>query len=151
MPGRHVTDYQMRLFMHSRRSDPVAAAAAKASLSPATGYRLARDPRLPSLKKGVRGRRRPDPLGDLFETEVVPLLQASPGLRPVAVFEEILRRHPDLGAGIRRTLERRIRSWRALHGAEQDVIFRQTHEPGRVGLSVFTDSQSERAPARRAG
>lgn len=139
MPGRHVTDHQMRLFMHYRRSDPVAAAAAKASLSPATGYRLARDPRLPSLKKGVRGRRRPDPLGDLFETEVVPLLQASPGLRPVAVFEEVLRRHPDLGAGIRRTLERRIRSWRALHGAEQDVIFRQTHEPGRVGLSDFTD------------
>ncbi len=43
------------------------------------------------------------------------------------------------GAGIRRTLERRIRSWRAMHGEEQDVIFRQTHEPGRMGLSDFTD------------
>ena len=139
MPGRHVTDHQMRLFMHHRRTDTVAVAAAKADLSPATGYRLARDPRLPSMKTGVRGRRRPDPLGNLFETEVVPLLQAAPGLRPVAIFEEILRRHPDLGAGIRRTLERRIRTWRAVHGAEQDVIFRQTHEPGRLGLSDFTD------------
>jgi hypothetical protein len=129
----------MRLFMQYRRTDTVAVAAAKASLSPATGYRLARDPRLPSMKKGVRGRRRPDPLGDLFETEIVPLIQAAPGLRPVAIFEEILRRHPELGAGIRRTLERRIRAWRALHGAEQDVIFRQTHEPGRTGLSDFTD------------
>jgi hypothetical protein len=129
----------MRLFMQHRQTDTVAVAAAKASFSPATGHRLARDPRLPSMKKGVRGRRRPDPLGDLFEAEVVPLLEAVPGLRSVAIFEEILRRHPDLGAGIRRTLERRIRSWRAIHGADQDVIFRQTHEPGRAGLSDFTD------------
>ena len=125
--------------MQHRQTDTVAVAAAKASFSPATGHRLARDPRLPSMKKGVRGRRRPDPLGDLFEAEVVPLLEAVPGLRSVAIFEEILRRHPDLGAGIRRTLERRIRSWRAIHGADQDVIFRQTHEPGRAGLSDFTD------------
>ncbi|MGY4601540.1 hypothetical protein ACVWXL_009286 [Bradyrhizobium sp. GM22.5] len=65
--------------------------------------------------------------------------QAAPGLRPVAVFEEMLRRHPDLGSGIRRTLERRIRAWRAIHGEEQEVIFRQTHEPGQLGLSDFTD------------
>ena len=67
------------------------------------------------------------------------MLEAAPGLRPVAIFEEMLRRHPDLGAGIRRTLERRIRAWRALHGAEQEVIFRQVQEPGRLGLSDFTD------------
>ncbi len=51
----------------------------------------------------------------------------------------MLRRHPELGGGIRRTLERRIRSWRAVHGEEQEVIFRQVHEPGRMGLSDFTD------------
>lgn len=44
------------------------------------------------------------------------MLQASPGLRSVAIFEEMIRRHPELGGGIRRTLERRIRSWRAIHG-----------------------------------
>ena len=125
--------------MQFRQTDTVAVAAAKASISAATGYRLARDPRLPSMKKGVRGRRRPDPLGDLFDAEIVPLLKAAPGLRPIAIFEEIVRRHPELRAGIRRTVERRIRSWRALHGEEQEVIFRQTHEPGRVGLSDFTD------------
>jgi hypothetical protein len=51
----------------------------------------------------------------------------------------MLRRYPELGARIRRTLERRIRAWRAIHGEEQDVIFRQVHEPGRTGLSDFTD------------
>jgi hypothetical protein len=54
----------------------------------------------------------------------------------------MLRRHPELSEGIRRTLERRIRSWRAVHGQEQEVIFRQTHEPGRLGLSDFTDMSS---------
>src|SRR5687768_12085250 len=67
LPGRHVTDHQMRLFMTFRQTDSVAAAAAKSSLSTATGYRLVHDPRLPSMKKTPRGRRRPDPLGDLFE------------------------------------------------------------------------------------
>jgi len=139
LPGRHVTDHQMRLFMQFRQSDTLTVAAAKASFSPATGHRLARDPRLPSMSKGVRGRRRPDPLADVFEAEIVPMLKAAPGLRSIAIFEEIMRRHPELGSGIRRTLERRIRSWRAIHGEEQEVIFRQTHEPGRVGLSDFTD------------
>lgn len=51
-------------------------------------------------------------MGGLFEAEVVPMLKAAPGLRPIAVFEEMLRRHPELGVGVRRTLERRIRAWR---------------------------------------
>ena len=67
------------------------------------------------------------------------MLKASPGLRAVAIFEEMQRRHPDLSAGVRRTMERRIRAWRALHGEDQEVIFRQTHEPGKMGLSDFTD------------
>lgn len=139
MPGRHVTDHQMRLFMQHRQTDTVAVAAAKASMSKATGHRIAKDPRLPSMRVAPRGRRRPDPLADVFEAEVVPMLQATPSLRPIAVFTEIVKRHPELGDGIRRTLERRIRAWRAVHGPEQDVIFRQTHEPGRSGLSDFTD------------
>lgn len=125
--------------MMLRQTQPVPVAAAKAGLSQATGYRLQADPILPSQKKALRSRRRPDPLSDIFDTEVLPLLKSSPGLRPVAIFEELLRRYPDLSAGIRRTLERRIRAWRAKHGPEQEVIFRQTHVPGKMGLSDFTD------------
>jgi len=124
--------------MKFRQTNPIAAAAAKASISLATAYRIEKDPRLPSQKKAPRERRRPDPLAAIFEAEIVPMLTASPGLRPVAIFEETIRRHPELG-GIRRTLERRIRGWRAIHGAEREVIFRQVHEPGRMGLSDFTD------------
>jgi len=129
----------MRLYMKYRQTDTPPVAAAKASFSTSTAYRFEKDRRLPSQKKGARDRRRPDPLADVFETEVVPMLKAAPGVRPIAIFEEMLRRHPELGAGIRRTLERRIRSWLAIHGKEQEVIFRQAHEVGQVGLSDFTD------------
>ncbi|KND54506.1 Mobile element protein [Candidatus Paraburkholderia kirkii] len=52
------------------------------------------------------------------------------------------RRRPELPGNVRRTLERRIRDWRALHGEEHDVMFRQVHEPGRLGLSDFTEMDS---------
>ena len=125
--------------MKFRQTHTTAVAAAKASISAATAYRIEKDVRLPSQRKVPRQRRRPDPLADIFDTEIVPLLKAAPAIRPIAIFEEMLRRHPELGAGIRRTIERRVRSWRAVHGEEQDVIFRQAHEPGRLGLSDFTD------------
>lgn len=128
--------------MKFRQTHTTAVAAAKASISTATAYRIENDPRLPSQKKVPRQRRRPDPLAAIFDAEIVPLLRAAPGIRPVAIFEEMLRRHPELGSGIRRTIERRVRSWRAVHGEVQEVIFRQVHEPGRVGLSDFTDMSS---------
>jgi hypothetical protein len=139
VPGRHVNDHQKRLFMRYRERHGVAVASVKAGLSTATGYRLEKERSASPPPKPPRGRRRPDPLIDIFDSEVVPLLQGAPGLRPIAVFEEMLRRHPELDRGIRRTLERRIRTWRALYGPERDVIFRQVHEPGVLGLSDFTD------------
>lgn len=96
--------------MKYRQTDTPPVAAARASFSTSIAYRFDKDRRLPSQKKGARGRRRPDPLADVFEIEVVPMLKAAPGVRPIAIFEEMLRRHPELGAGIRRTLERRIRA-----------------------------------------
>lgn len=125
--------------MKLKQTNPVSVAAAKAGISMASAYRINADPSLPSQRKKPRERRRPDPLAEIFETEIVPLLEAAPGLRAVAIFEELRRRHPDLDPGVRRTLERRIRAWRARFGPDQEVIFRQVHEPGRLGLSDFTD------------
>ena len=126
--------------MKSRQSHVPAIAAAKAGFSTATAYRIETDPRLPSQKKKPRGRRRPDPLAGVWESEIVPMMEAAPRIRAVAIFEEICRRHPGVGPGVRRTLERRVRLWQALHGPERDVIFRQEHPPGQQGLSDFTDT-----------
>src|SRR5246127_1876443 len=132
----------MRLYMKYRLKEGPAQAAARAGFSAATGYRIEQDRRLPSQKKAPRERRRTDPLAAIFDAEIVPLLQSAPGIRPVAVLDEMLRRHPDLSRNVRRTLERRMRDWRALHGKERDVVFRQVHEPGRLGLSDFTEMGS---------
>jgi transposase InsO family protein len=129
----------MRIFMKERLIHPPVVAAAKAGFSTASAYRFEKDRRMPSQKQSPRERRRADPLATIWDSEIVAMLEAAPGLRPVAVFEEVRRRHPELGETIRRTLERRIRAWRAVHGAEREVIFRQEHPPGRLGLSDFTD------------
>ena len=126
--------------MKERQSYGPAIAAAKAGFSIAAAYRFEKDRRLPSKKREPRDRRRPDPLADVWDGEIVAMLEAAPGLRPVAIFEELRRRHPEIGAKVRRTLERRIRAWRAIHGPDREVIFRQEHPPGRLGLSDFTDT-----------
>ena len=120
------------------------AAAAKAGFSTASAYRIEADPRLPSQKQEPRGRRRPDPLARYWDAEIEPILKAAPGIRAIGVLDELRRRHPELNPNIRRTLERRITAWRAFNGPERDVIFRQEHEPGRLGLSDFTDTSALR-------
>jgi hypothetical protein len=79
VPGRHINDYQMRLYMKHRLTEGPPKAAARAGFSTATAYRVEQDPRLPSQKKAPRERRRPDPLAEIFEAEVIPLLKAAPG------------------------------------------------------------------------
>ena len=139
MPGQQITDHQVELYMTYRKTDHRALAAAKAGFSRATADRIEADPRPRSQKRKPRGRRRPDPLAGIFEEEIVPLLEESPGLRAVAVQEEMMRRHPELSPGVRRTIEWRMRGWKAKHGPEQEIIFRQRHEPGCRGLSDFTE------------
>src|SRR3546814_19458370 len=126
----------MRLYMKFRQTDAPQVAAAKASFSTATAYRIEKAQGRQPVPKEVRGRRRPDPLIDIFDAEVVPLLESAPGLRAVAIFEEMQRRHPELDPGVRRTLARRIRGWRALHGAEQVI---GSASCGEKGVSVRLD------------
>jgi len=125
--------------MKLRETHTPAIAGAKAGFSTATAYLLDKELHLRPVSKPPRERRRPDPLLSIWDSEVVPMLAAAPGLRAVAIIEEINRRYPGIYLGTRRTMERRIRGWRGCYGPEQEVIFRQTHEPGRMGLSDFTD------------
>src|SRR5208337_5406249 len=62
----------------------------------------------------------------------------------VTIFEEL---QDELGSevlpdSVRRTLERRIAKWRALHGADKEIFFPQRHDPGRQALSDFTVADS---------
>ena len=128
--------------MQSRRHHPQRVAAAKAGFSERTARRVETDRHFPSHEIGDRRPRRqsPDPFAGLWEAEIRPMLETQPGLRPITLIEEMQRRHPDHDWDrLRRSLERRVRAWRAEHGADREVIFRQDHIPGQQGLSDFTD------------
>jgi len=140
VPGTHITDQQARLYMNLHRTHARRTAAARAGFSTSTGARLDAALRMPSQTQPPRSRRRPDPLAGFWESEILPMLRAIPGLRPITVLREMQRRHAGFSDDLRRTLERRVRLWQALHGPERDVIFRQEHPPGQQGLSDFTDT-----------
>jgi hypothetical protein len=141
MPGKHINDQQVRLYMKQRITRSQGSAAAMAGISVATGRRIERDPRPPSSRKTTRDyRTRQDPFEGVWDEEIVPMLLSAPALRPITILRELIHRHPDrVDETMRRSLERRIRTWRALHGPDRSVIFPQVHLPGRMGLSDFTD------------
>jgi hypothetical protein len=47
-----------------------------------------------SQKQPPRGRRRLDPLAEVWDAEIVPMLQAMPGIRPITMLHEMQRPHP---------------------------------------------------------
>ncbi len=139
MPGKRITDHQVHQYKQDRNRMTQVAAAARAGLSERSARRIEQSQELPSQRPARTWRTRPDPLAEVWETEVVPLLQADAELNAVTLLEELQRRHPaDFGDGVLRTLQRRVRQWRAVHGAEREVFFAQEHPPGRLGLSDFT-------------
>jgi hypothetical protein len=142
VPGKPVTDQQVRLYMTDRFHHSQRVAAARAGFSERTARRIEVDPRPPSQRKPGRGRTVPDPLAAVWEPVLLPILENDPAVQAVTLLRHLQLTDPDAFPDdrVRRTLERRVRDWRALHGPERDVIFRQTPEPGRMALSDFTDA-----------
>lgn len=139
MPGKKITDHQVHKYKQHRSRLGQAAAAAKAGISERSARRIEGSDTLPSQKPARDWRTRTDPLGAVWDGEVVPLLEGDPLLNAVTLLEELQRRYPgQYDTSVLRTLQRRMRQWRAMHGAERDVFFAQEHPPGRLGLSDFT-------------
>lgn len=141
MPGKRITDYQVNKYKELRRQVNQEAAAAKTGISVRSARRIEQTRTLPSQGGARRWRTRPDPLAEVWESELVPLLRSAPGLTAVTLLEEMQRRQPGrFDTGLLRTLQRRVRGWRALEGEEREVFFAQEHAPGRLALSDFTDA-----------
>jgi hypothetical protein len=67
------------------------------------------------------------------------LVDANPGLEAKTLFEALQREHPGRFAdGQLRTLQRRLKHWRATEGPGREVFFAQKHVPGRLAQSDFT-------------
>jgi transposase InsO family protein len=139
MPGKRITDHQVHKFKQHRKSLSQVAAAAKVAISERSARRVEQSDCLPSQRPERHWRTRQDPLVDVWDAEVVPLLRADPLLNGVTLFEELQRRHPgSFSPGVLRTLQRRIRQWRVLYGPEREIYFAQEHPPGHMALSDFT-------------
>lgn len=85
-------------------------------------------------------RTRKDPFAGVWDSEIVPLLEKQPRLDATTLFEDLQERHPQRFSNAnKRTFQRRVKAWKALHGPGKEVMFRQVQEPGRQGLSDFTE------------
>ena len=141
MSGKKITLQQVELYMSNRKQGRTQAqAGAKADISERSARRIDSG-RIGALEgKERHWRTRKDPFAAVWDSEIVPLLEKQPGLNPTTLFEDLQDRHPGkFGNGGKRTFQRRVKTWRALHGANKEVMFRQVQEPGRQGLSDFTE------------
>ena len=108
-------------------------------MDPKTARDYLRDPRLPNERKKDRTwRTRSDPFTEVWE-EVRELVATNPGLEAKTLMEALQRKYPGQFAdGQVRTLQRRLKHWRATDGPEREVFFAQQHVAGRLGQSDFT-------------
>jgi hypothetical protein len=114
-------------------------AASKAGMDPKTARKYLALNRLPSeVKKERHWRTREDPFSEVWD-QVRQQIEENPGLEAKTLFEWLQREHPGrYSDGQIRTLQRRVKLWRATEGPAQEVYFGQTHEPGRLCASDFT-------------
>ncbi len=87
----------------------------------------------------AKWRTRKDPLEAVWDSMLVPLLKERPALTPTTLLEMLQDKYPgQYSKSLRRTMQRRVREWKLQSGAEQEVMFRQWHQPGLRGLLDFT-------------
>lgn len=140
MSGKRITDQQIRLYMSERKQGRTQeAAAAKASISERSARRIDRGDLTLQATPKRHWRTRKDPLAEIWGSKLVPMLEANPGLLPMTLLEYLCDNYPGrYDDRILRTLQRRIKSWKVQHGPDKEVMFRQIKEPGRLGISDFT-------------
>ena len=140
MSGKAITKQQVKLYM-SYRNQPKQTqvkAAAKVGFSESTARRI--ETGIHQTQKQLRNyQTRKDPFGGLFEEHLVPLLEENPALQPITLLEVLDEKsHGKFDKSHLRTLQRRVKRWRAKFGPKQEVIFLQRHIPGDMGISDYT-------------
>ncbi|MDP1568935.1 MAG: IS21 family transposase [Vicinamibacterales bacterium] len=141
-----VNDKQVKLLRQKRMNGKTQeAAASAANMTARTARKWEKGP-LPSQTKRERGwRTREDPFEGVWDEVVVPLLESDKDsrLQAASVLGELQRREPDRFIdGQVRTLQRRMRDWRAVSGPARPVYFEQEHPPGREAAFDFTHCTS---------
>ena len=135
-----VHDRQVRrLFMLKQKEETLAVASAKAGMDEKTARKYLREGKLPSQMKAPHTwPTHPDAFSSVW-AEVQAFLELDAGLEAKTIFEELQRTYPERFAdGQLRTLQRRVKRWRALEGPAKETYYPQIHEPGELGEMDFT-------------
>src|SRR5262245_37351549 len=135
-----ITDQQYRRLMKFLQTgDTLATAAAKAGMDQKTARKWRRGGKAPSQAKEPRGyRTRTDVFAEVW-SEIEKLLEGDAALEAKTIFDHLCRQHPEkFQQGQLRTLQRRVKVWRALNGQPREVFFPQDHIAGRQAQSDFT-------------
>jgi len=135
------TDEQVRrlreeMAKHGRQGK----AAARAGMSRMTARKYLRVSRYPSqLRKPHTWQTRQDPFAEDW-ADLAARLQDAPELNATTLLEYLDGKKPWRYRGCRllRTLQRRIRRWRAKEGPPKDLFFAQDHRPGEAFQTDFT-------------
>jgi len=139
-----VTDQQVRrLFMINETENSKTTAAAKAGMDPKTARKYIKSGKLPSqIKCNHDWRTRQDPF-DKDWSYIADILQINPGLEAKTIFEYLQSANPGGYQDSQlRTLQRKIKQWRAAEGPAKEVFFPQIHYPGELCASDFTHMSS---------
>lgn len=117
----------------------VGLAAARAGIDPKTAAKYCELGKLPSeLKQPRTWRTREDPFEEDWPAIAASLAEA-PELEAKTLFELLLEGQPEkYEPGQVRTLQRRVRQWRATAGPDKEVFFAQVHRPGEAMQTDFT-------------
>jgi hypothetical protein len=92
VPGKKITDHQVQKYKQHPLKLSQVAAAAKAGISERSARRIEHGDALPSPRDERAWRTRTDPLAPVWDSEVVPLLEADGALNAVTLLEELQRR-----------------------------------------------------------
>jgi len=139
-----ITDGQVRLLMKRIQTEKsLAVAAAKSGMSEKTARKYRDSGKLPGeVRPSHTWRTRLDPFEAVW-AEVRRHLEREPGLEARTLFEALQRQYPGrFSDGQVRTLQRRVKTWRAVEGPGREVYFPQIHEPGLLCESDFTHMTS---------
>lgn len=140
MSDKPIETYQIRVYMNAREMGlRQAEAASMAGFSERTAQRIEAGEHQPNRGRVRDWRTSADPLAGLWESELEPMLQKEPRLKPMTLFEYLQDRYPGKYPQVLRTLQRRVKTWKALYGEAPEVMFELRHEPGGMGLSDFTE------------
>jgi hypothetical protein len=140
MPGKLIETYQVRVYMNARELGLSQAEAAYiAEFSERSGQRIESGDYQPNRGRVREWRTCADPLAEVWESELEPMLRAKPKLKPMTLFEYLQTKYPGKYPQVLRTLQRRVATWKALHGPAPEVMFELRHEPGMIGFSDFTE------------